>query len=85
MNQNSSDNGIEAAPQNDQKVAALKAENQAKIEAGLRDLKKQCKQLSKNQLIATLLRQLEKYAELQGACKHLYEENQKLKEGNKNA
>jgi hypothetical protein len=51
----------------------------AQIEDGLKELRKQCKQLSKNQLITTLLQQLESYAELQGICQQLIQENQNLK------
>jgi type II secretory pathway component PulF len=59
------------------------------IEEGLRALRKQCKQLSKNQLITTLLQQIEQYSQLQGICQQILEENKKLKaaqapEGNVN-
>lgn len=66
----------------DTKVDGLnKAQLQAKakIEIGLRELRKQCKQLSKNELITTLLRQLEAYSELQAACRQLMDENKELK------
>lgn len=56
-----------------------------RIDEGLRDIRKQCKQLSKNQLITTLLQQLEAYAELQGICQQLMKENQSLKGTNENS
>ncbi len=50
-----------------------------KIEAGLRDIRKQMKNLSKNELINALLQQLEAYTQLQAASQQLYKENQTLK------
>lgn len=82
MNSNSSSTTQEAAPPlNDAQKEVQEKANQ-KIEAGLQQLRKQCKQLSKNQLITTLLQQLEMYAQLQGACQQLLAENKSLK-GNK--
>lgn len=62
---------------------AVKAQLESQIQDGLRAIKKQCKQLSKNQLIDTLLQQLERVAELQNVAQYLFEENKKLKESEK--
>lgn len=68
--------------QNNLSEAEVKAQLDNQIKDGLRSLRKQCKQLSKNQLIDTLLQQLEAYSQLQAAAQQLLKENQTLK-GNK--
>lgn len=60
-------------------AAELETELRSKIDAGMKDLRKQCKQLSKNELINALLQQLEQFAHLQAACQQLIKENNELK------
>lgn len=60
----------------------LKIQQQLKtqIEQGLRELRKQCKQLSKNELITALLQQIETGEQMRAVAQQLHEENKKLKE-----